>query len=723
MRLLMMTLQREPDVVFSRQRARQIAQRLGFDAQDQTRIATAVSEIARNALAYAGGGSVAFHLEGQTQPQLLQIVVSDAGPGIPHLQEILAGQYQSSTGLGLGLRGAHHLMDQVHITSAPGQGTVVRLQKLLPRSAPRWTGPRLPQLVEALAQQRPQDPLMEIQQQNQELLQTLETLRARQDDLLRLNRELEDTNRGVVALYAELDEKAEHLRHVDDLKSRFLSHMSHEFRTPVNAILSLARLLLDHTDGALTAEQVKQVSYIRTAAEALSELINDVLDLAKIEAGKLTVRPAPFAVGELFSALRGMLRPLLVTDRVTLVFDDPEALPLLHSDEGKVSQILRNFLSNALKFTERGTIRVSATLTPAGDAVVFAVADTGIGIAPDDQATIFEEFTQLDHPLQQRVRGTGLGLPLCKKLAELLGGSVAVHSVPGAGSTFSTMIPLQYRETHPAPDGGPQPWVLDPARLPVLIVEDHADTQFIYAKFLQGSRFQPLPARTLREAEDALLQVRPHAILLDILLPGRESWTFLATLKSQDATRAIPVLVATTVDDQRKGWALGADAYAIKPITRAWLLSELQQRTGQPRWPRVLLIDDEDMARYIFTQCLAGAPYVIDEAASGPEGLERARRDRPQVIVLDLLMPEMDGYEVLRRLHADPVTHGIPVIIVTSRRLTPTEQTQLAGQTAAILAKETLSRETVQATLAAALATPEASTRRLGRSPDRGETP
>ncbi len=706
MRILMVTLQREPDVVLIRQRARQIAQLLGFDVQDQTRIATAVSEVARNALAYAGGGNVEFHVEGQTRPQLLQVSVSDHGPGIPHLQEILAGQYQSSTGTGLGLRGAHRLMDQVHIASVPGQGTTVRLQKLLPRQAPLLTGRRLHQLVDALAQQRPHDPLTEVQQQNQELLHTLEALRAHQDDLLRLNRELEDTNRGVVALYAEVDEQAEHLRRADELKSRFLSNMSHEFRTPVNSILSLTRLLLDYTDGALTDEQNKQVSYIRIAAEALSELINDLLDLAKIEAGKLTVRPAPFPISDLFSALRGMLRPLLVTDSVTLVFDEPDDLPVLSSDEGKVSQILRNFLSNALKFTEQGEIRVSATLRPAGDAVVFAVADTGIGITPEDQEVIFEEFIQIAHPLQQRVKGTGLGLPLCKKLAALLGGSVVVRSAPGVGSTFCATIPLQYREANTAPGAAADAWERDPARVPVLIVEDHAETQFIYEKFLQGSRFQPLPARTLREAEEALVRVQPQAIILDILLPGRDTWTFLAALKSQDATKDIPILVVTTVADQQKGWALGADAYAIKPITREWLLGALQQRTGQPLWPRVLVIDDEEMARYIFKQFLAGAPYLVDEAAAGPEGVQRARSDRPQVIVLDLLMPGMDGYEVLRRLQADPVTQGIPVIIVTSRVLTPAEQAQLAGQTAAILTKGTLSRQTVQDALAAALGTP-----------------
>jgi signal transduction histidine kinase len=370
--------------------------------------------------------------------------------------------------------------------------------------------------VDTLTQQRPHDPLTEVQQQNQELLHTLEALRARQDDLLRLNRALEDTNRGVVALYAELDEQAEHLRRADELKSRFLSNMSHEFRIPVNSILSLTRLLLDHTDGSLTDEQTKQVSYIRTAAEALSELINDLLDLAKIEAGKVTIRSAPFAVSDLFSVLRGMLRPLLVTDSVTLVFDEPEDLPILNSDEGKVSQILRNFLSNALKFTEWGEIRVSAILTPTGDAVVFAVADTGLGIAPKDQEIIFEEFTLVANPLQQRVKGTGLGLPLCKKLAELLGGSVAVCSPPRCR--------LDLLRHHPSAVSGGQ-----------------------------------------------------HRVCC---CTGRDTWTFLAALKSQDSMKDIPVLMVTTVADQRKGWALGANAYAIKPITREWLLGALQQCTG-----------------------------------------------------------------------------------------------------------------------------------------------
>src|SRR5262249_51286513 len=307
----------------------------------------------------------------------------------------------------------------------------------------------LARIADELARQPASDPLQEVQRQNQELLRALDELGRRQDELAGLNRELEDTNRSVVALYAELEEKADHLRRADDLKSRFLSNMSHEFRTPVNSIQALARMLLDRVDGDLGVEQERQVLFIRKAADALSELVNDLLDLAKVEAGKIVIRPIEFDVAHLFGALRGMLRPLLVGEAVTLVFDEPEDVPSLYTDEAKVSQILRNFISNALKFTERGEVRVTARLLPDRNAVAFSIADTGIGIAPEDQERIFQEFTQIDSPLQRRVQGTGLGLPLCRKLAELLGGSVHVESTPGVGSTFTAIVPTVF-ESEPS---------------------------------------------------------------------------------------------------------------------------------------------------------------------------------------------------------------------------------------------------------------------------------
>jgi signal transduction histidine kinase len=283
--------------------------------------------------------------------------------------------------------------------------------------------------------------LSEAWQQHRLLLHALQVQVQQQQELQRLHHELNETNRGVVALYAELDARAEHLRHADEAKSRFLSNMSHEFRVPINAIRSLTRLLLDRVDGPLTEEQEKQIAFIQKAVEELSELVNDLLDLAKIESGKTTVVMTEFEVTELFGTLRRMLRPLLLHDAVTLVFDIPVPLPPLVTDEEKVAQILRNLISNALKYTKQGEIRVCASLTPEAQAVIFTVKDTGIGIAPEDQERIFEEFVQVDHALQKRIKGTGLGLPLCKKLVALLGGRMTVQSELGMGSTFSVVIP------------------------------------------------------------------------------------------------------------------------------------------------------------------------------------------------------------------------------------------------------------------------------------------
>lgn len=582
MRLLSVNLQHEHDVVLARQRARQVAKLLVFEAQDQTRIATAVSEIARNALCYAGGGTVEFAIEGQSAPQVLLIRVTDRGPGIPMLQRILDEQYISSTGMGLGILGSRRLMDQCDIQTSP-HGSTVTLKKLFPRHAPVVTARRLAQIAAQLAQQRPHSPLEVVQEQNQELLHTLEELRQKQEDLLRLNRELEDTNRGVVALYAELDEQADHLRRADEMKSRFLSNMSHEFRVPINTILSLSHMLLHRFDGELTTEQEKQVSFIHKAADNLAELVNDLLDLAKIEAGKTTVHPVELDVTTLLSTLRGMLRPLLLNEAVELIFEEPGDIPLLLTDESKVSQILRNLISNALKFTESGEIRVSVTLTADGKAVCFAVADTGIGIALEDQARIFDEFLQVENALQQRVKGTGLGLPLCKKLATLLGGSITVQSAPGGGSTFSVVLPLHYRPGEEPPPEADIIRSFNPQLPTVLVVEDDEATLLLYEKFLQGSGFQLLPARTARQARDLLRDLRPQAIILDILLPGEDAWPLLAELKGQEESQDIPIMVVTTVEDQRKGLALGADAYYLKPIERTRLLDTLQQLTSRPQ--------------------------------------------------------------------------------------------------------------------------------------------
>jgi signal transduction histidine kinase len=456
--ILRIRLEAEEDVVAARRKARAIAAGFGFSMLDQTRIASAVSEIARNAFEYAYGGEVTFAFDGASKPQALLIDVRDRGPGIRELESVLDGTYRSSTGMGRGIAGSRRLMDRCEIESSAERGTAVTMARFLPLDRPEVAASGIDAIMRNLVQQnalggRPggarsagdaaRRSFDEVLEQNRELLATLTELRDRQDELTRLTQELEATNRGVVALYAELDERADELRRADTMKSRFLSNMSHELRTPLSSIRALSNLLVNRLDGDLSAEQERQVLLIRKSAEDLTEIVNDLLDLAKIEAGRTELTPAWFKATGLFAALRPMLTPLQTDPSVKLIFEDAYGLPPIFADEAKLTQILRNFVSNALKFTERGEIRVGARMEPAGEHVTFFVADTGIGIAEEHQQVIFEEFGQVQNHLQQRVKGTGLGLPLCRKLAALLGGHVGVDSKPGVGSTFFATLPLE----------------------------------------------------------------------------------------------------------------------------------------------------------------------------------------------------------------------------------------------------------------------------------------
>ena len=566
------------DLVDLRCRALAIAAELGFPMREQTQIATALSEIGRNALAHAGSGQILLSLEPLDAPRRLVMRVDDNGPGIPDIGSAQIGiRRDPAAGRGMGLIAAQRLVDRFRIESVPGKGTSVEMTKDLPlreAGAPKDLAGRVQRAVKNL---RAEDPLRTVQTQNRQLLTSLAAERERQDELRRLNQELEETNRGVVALYAELDEKAEYLRRASDLKSRFLSHMSHEFRTPLSSILALSRLLLDQVDGPLMPEQQKQVSYIRKSAESLLELINDLLDIAKVEAGKLTVNCTSFALGDLFGGLRGALRPLMTRETVSISFEQKGKSPDLHTDEGKVAQILRNFIANAIRFTEGGSIEVTSCYHADRDLYEFAVKDTGIGIAPADQTMIFEEFSQVEGALQRESRGTGLGLPLSRQLAELLGGHIQLKSELGKGSTFTLWIPRSL------------------------------DTP-----------------ETARE-ESA---------------PGR----------------------------------------------------------------KILVIDDEDTFRYIIRQLLGGIDGLkISEARTGIEGIARARQERPDAVILDVLMPDRGGQEVLRVLKADPEVKNIPVVVTTSLPLSERLLAELR-EASTVMAKQNLSSESLRAALAQVIA-------------------
>ena len=685
--ILTIALRSERDVVQARQRARELAAWLGFDNQDQIRMATATSEMARNAFRYAHEGVVDFSFDLE-YPQQMQVSIRDFGPGITNLQEILDGHYRSETGMGMGILGTKRLMDEFELQSDAG-GTTARLAKRLPRNRPLLTRRNVQELVDKVRSATVDSPFAEIERQNQELLKTLQELRARQEELSLLNRELEDTNRGVVALYAELDERADYLRRASELKTKFLSNVSHEFRTPLNSIISLARLLMDRLDGDLTSEQERQVRYIESSARDLQEMVNDLLDIAKVEAGKIKIRVKEFEVQELFSALKGMLKPLLADNTaVELIFDDAVSLGPLRTDEGKVSQIVRNLISNAIKFTPRGNVTVCAR-PAAGNRVVFEVADTGIGIPPEYHETIFQEFSQVENPLQDRHRGTGLGLPLCRNLTTLLGGRLWLESEPGVGSRFFVEIPAIYvgEARHAASRGAlPAP---DFHRAPVLFLDDDEQTGSMFESLLRDSGFQAIVATDIPQAQAWLDRHTPVAVVSDVYIGDTTAFEFLDGVRQ--AHPGLPVIATSAYTNAQDILTNAADLFLPKPLEREILLGELRRLTARGDTRSLLIVDDNEVSRYILREILNQPWLRLSEAGNGTEALRQIDESQPDAIILDLLMPDMSGFEVLRKLRQSSRTRALPVLVYTSKILSETEKLELASLQSSVVRKEDVS--------------------------------
>jgi signal transduction histidine kinase len=440
--LMRMRLRIEQDIFVVRQLGREVARMVGLETQDQTRLATALSEVGRVMLADAREAEVAFTITPNGVPSLAvevhNRVPGDAARLAPQLGQV------------------GRLLDTMEVGDEE-TGAVVRMVRRLPVSAPRLTPERMNAIRESLAHHVPGTPLDELNVQNQQLIAALDEVRRQRDDLARLNaelaetnrgvmalynqlsEELEETNRGVVALYAELDEKSVQLRAASEAKTRFLANVSHELRAPVTAIIGLGRLLTDASSDQLTTEQGRQVELIRGSATDLLALVNDLLDLAKVEAGRLEPSWTDVDLKAVFGQLRGTLRPLVTRPEVELIIDEP-APPVLRSDEVLLAQVLRNLLTNALKFTAAGSVRL--TVRPVDDDVEFIVADTGTGIPPELHERIFEEFYQVPGSRALNGTGTGLGLPYARRLAALLGGALRVDSVLGEGSTFTVRLPV-----------------------------------------------------------------------------------------------------------------------------------------------------------------------------------------------------------------------------------------------------------------------------------------
>ncbi|HYM63015.1 MAG TPA: response regulator [Thermoanaerobaculia bacterium] len=517
------------------------------------------------------------------------------------------------------------------------------------------------------------------------------------------SRKVEELTRLTAELNRRTEELAEANRRTqeaDRLKSQFLANMSHELRTPMNSIIGFSEILIERLDGKVEEKQVGFMRHILASGQHLLGLISDILDLSKIEAGKMEIFPEtfdPFAViTSVCQTMHGMTRE----PQPEVVIDIPPDLPRIETDVAKFRQILLNLLSNAAKFAPPDkpvTITARAVGSPDSDdgALTVSVRDEGIGIDPSNHDVIFQEFRQVDGTARRGFGGTGLGLALVKKFVELQGGYVTLESAPGRGSTFSFTLPLRSRAA--IVSRGPQPPAGDAQAVDqVLVVEDDARAYELISSALSSAGYVSIRARHGEEALRLARANRPVAITLDLVLPGMDGWELLKQLKSDDVTREIPVVIVSLVDNRELGIALGADDYFVKPVDRDRFLGRIRSITSANAFPaksRLLLIDDDEAVHSFLDAELARLGYAVESVYSGEEGLTAARRNTPDLIILDLMMPGMSGFEVAGALKDDAETRNIPILVLTSKDPTSAECRELQSKVASFVPKGASARE------------------------------
>ena len=492
-------------------------------------------------------------------------------------------------------------------------------------------------------------------------------------------------------------------------KSQFLANMSHELRTPMNAIIGFARLIQRRAADALPKQQSENLEKILVSADHLLTLINSVLDLSKIEAGQMDVRPTTVRPEALIEQCLRTLEPVAGEKDLAIATEIEDGLPTLVTDADKVKQILFNLISNAIKFTERGRITVSARRR--GEIVALAVADSGIGIPADALDLVFDEFSQVDDSSTRRHGGTGLGLSITRHLALLIGGEITVESEVGRGSTFELALPLRLPAARPGPrrPAGEDEAAArgrqehgNGARL-VLAIDDDPNAIYLLRENLSEAGYTVLGATSSQEGLRKARELHPMAITLDILMPEKDGWRVLHELKADSATRDIPVIMLSIVDQKDLGFRLGASDYLVKPFQRDEIVRALATVTRVEG--RLLVADDDPMVVDLVRQLLESEDYRIDAAADGEQALTMIRERRPDVVLLDLLMPRLDGFAVIEALQRDPASRGIPIVVLTAKSLTNEESALLHERTLAVIRKQGLDRDELLAGLRKALAT------------------
>jgi signal transduction histidine kinase/DNA-binding response OmpR family regulator len=500
----------------------------------------------------------------------------------------------------------------------------------------------------------------------------------RVEDLTRLTQELADANRRS--------------QEADRLKSQFLANMSHELRTPMNSIIGFSEILVERLQGQVDAKHLAFLHHIHTSGQHLLGIINDILDLSKIEAGKMEVYPEFFSIAPVIESVCHVMRGM--TKAVPrFVIDVPADLPQIETDLAKFKQVLFNLISNAVKFSPADAPILIRARVDEG-AITVSVRDEGIGIDPAHHAVIFEEFRQVDGTARREFGGTGLGLALVKRFVQLQDGDISVESELGKGSTFSFTLPVRSRAavvTRPA-ESAPIPARTDR----VLVVEDDANAYDLIASALGSAGYLSIRARHGEEALKIARESHPAAVTLDLILPGVDGWEVLKRLKNDIETRQIPVVIISMIDNRDLGLALGADDYFVKPVDRDRLLDRVRAilaRGGNGSGARLLVIDDDAAVHALLGEELGGLGFSIASAYSGEDGLRVARDSTPDVIILDLMMPGLTGFDIAESLKDDPRTANIPILVLTSKEISAEDRALLHAKVSSFVQKGNSARD------------------------------